>query len=594
MVQFRFPDAVKAVETWLDALGTAGAVKLHRSPKSKTFEWQLDLVELGYPISSVRLRISELFPAKPCELYVPAELCTKLPHVEEDGRVCLDEICQTADFSDPIAAVLRAVDRFKTELLENSANSEWCRKELHAERLSYWDRFCTLRRKSAQGRPHPRATLISMEPVDDWAEGQIAAFIPKGSRERRIDVQVVTLSSNSAVETANRHGFSSGVLVKGSAVFVRIPVDYEWTPSTWPRDFVDLENLVRTASSGQRSVIEWLAGTGWVDDSDDGALLLEKTDFPIGLKPLLIVLCHGEELYGYQISLPPVPRLTAPQIAPLVATRFDATWALTRGHAATTFHARRLQRVLVLGAGSLGSPVIDSLARAGVGQIDIVDSQLFEPANVSRHLLGMSSIRQSKAAAIASRLNKDIPAITVRGHRAEAQQWMTENCTPGKFDLVLDLTAESSVRMYLSVTRTELFEDTVVIHAWVEPFCSAVHVVASTLIDPWPATDPVLECVNVADFTEASVKVNLPACSEGFHPYGSADIVQAAGFAAERIIDILDVGLAESTVWSSIRARAFFDALDMPVKTKDIVPKSGGVRDGIMITRPLQGLLPDV
>ncbi len=594
MVQFRFPDAVKAVETWLDALGTAGAVKLHRSPKSKTFEWQLDLVELGYPISSVRLRISELFPAKPCELYVPAELCTKLPHVEEDGRVCLDEICQTADFSDPIAAILRAVDRFKTELLENSANSEWCRKELHAERLSYWDRFCTLRRKSAQGRPHPRATLISMEPVDDWAEGQIAAFIPKGSRERRIDVQVVTLSSNRAVETANRHGFSSGVLVKGSAVFVRIPVDYEWTPSTWPRDFVDLENLVRTASSGQRSVIEWLAGTGWVDDSDDGALLLEKTDFPIGLKPLLVVLCHGEELYGYQISLPPVPRLTAPQIAPLVATRFDATWALTRGHAATTFHARRLQRVLVLGAGSLGSPVIDSLARAGVGQIDIVDSQLFEPANVSRHLLGMSSIRQSKAAAIASRLNKDIPAITVRGHRAEAQQWMTENCTPGKFDLVLDLTAESSVRMYLSVTRTELFEDTVVIHAWVEPFCSAVHVVASTLIDPWPATDPVLECVNVADFTAASVKVNLPACSEGFHPYGSADIVQAAGFAAERIIDILDVGLAESTVWSSIRARAFFDALDMPVKTKDIVPKSGGVRDGIMITRPLQGLLPDV
>lgn len=594
MVQFRFPDAVKAVETWLDALGTAGAVKLHRSPKSKTFEWQLDLVELGYPISSVRLRISELFPAKPCELYVPAELCTKLPHVEEDGRVCLDEICQTADFSDPIAAVLRAVDRFKTELLENSANSEWCRKELHAERLSYWDRFCTLRRKSAQGRPHPRATLISMEPVDDWAEGQIAAFIPKGSRERRIDVQVVTLSSNSAVETANRHGFSSGVLVKGSAVFVRIPVDYEWTPSTWPRDFVDLENLVRTASSGQRSVIEWLAGTGWVDDSDDGALLLEKTDFPIGLKPLLVVLCHGEELYGYQISLPPVPRLTAPQIAPLVATRFDATWALTRGHAATTFHARRLQRVLVLGAGSLGSPVIDILARAGVGQIDIVDSQLFEPANVSRHLLGMSSIRQSKAAAIASRLNKDIPAITVRGHRAEAQQWMTENCTPGKFDLVLDLTAESSVRMYLSVTRTELFEDTVVIHAWVEPFCSAVHVVASTIFDPWPATDPVLECVNVADFTAASVKVNLPACSEGFHPYGSADIVQAAGFAAERIIDILDVGLAESTVWSSIRARAFFDALEMPVKTKQIVPKSGGVRDGIMITRLLHELLPDV
>jgi molybdopterin/thiamine biosynthesis adenylyltransferase len=345
---------------------------------------------------------------------------------------------------------------------------------------------------------------------------------------------------------------------------------------------------------GERSVIEWLADTGWADTSEDAALLLEKTDIPVGLKPLLVVLCHGDELYGYQISVPPVPRITAPQVSPLVITRIDAKWALTRGHATTTFDARQLKRVLVLGAGSLGSPIIDILARAGVGRIDIVDSQLFEPANVSRHFLGMSSVRQSKAAAIAARLTKAVPAIAVCGHRAEAQKWMTENCTPGKFDLVLDLTAESSVRIFLSMTRAKLFEEAVVIHAWVEPFCSAAHVVASTPSTPWPATDPALECVNAADFTAASVKVRLPACSDGFHPYGSADIVQAAGFAAERIIDILDLGLAESTVWSYIRARAFFDALGVPVKTKSIVPSLGGVRDGVMITRPLRELVADV
>lgn len=591
MALFRFPDAVATVESWLDGLGTAVAVKLPRSAASKTLEWMLDLHELGYPISNVRLRVSELFPAKPCELYVPADLCLRLPHVEEDGRVCLDEICQSIDFANPIAAVLRAVERFKTELLENSANEEWRRKELHAERLSYWGRFCTLRQKSHRGRPRPRATLVCMAPVKQWAEGRIAAFIPKGSRQRRIDVQIVTLSSTDPVEMANRYNLNSGSLVKGNAMFVRIRDDFEWTPMMWPQDFVQLEALVGIATAGQRSVMGWLARIGWADDSKIAALLLEKAKIPAGYKPLLVVLCHGEELYGYQISPPTVPLITAPQAAPVVISRIDATWALTRDHATTAFDVRQAKKILVLGAGSLGSPVVDILARSGVGTIDIVDSQLMEPPNVSRHLLGMSSIRQSKAKAIAARLNKDIPAVTVYGHLAEAQQWMTEHCTPRKYDLVIDLTAESSVRIFLAKTRVSLFGDAVIVHAWVEPFCSAAHVVASNLETPWPDTDPALACVNVADFTSSSVKVNLPACSDGFHPYGSADIMQAAGFSAERIIGILDVGLTVSTVWSFVRTQAFFDTLDLPVTTKAIVPESGGPRDGMMITRYLQEML---
>lgn len=591
MALFRFPEAVKAVESWLDGLGATIAIKLPRSAASKTLEWQLDLRELGCPIISVRLRLSELFPATPCELYVPADLCLKLPHVEEDGRVCLDEICQYVDFANPVAAVLRAVQRFKTEFLENSANEGWRRKELHSERLSYWGRFCTLRQKSVRGRPRPRATFLSMEPVGQWAEGRIAAFIPKGSRDRRIDVQIVTLSSIDPVETANRYGLNCGALVKGNAMFVRLRDDFEWTPLTWPQDFLQLEALVGIATAGKQSLLEWLARAGWADNSDGAALLLEKTKIPTGPKPLLVVLCHGDELYGYQISPPAVPRITAPQAAPIMISRIDATWALTRGHATAAFDARQRKRVLVLGAGSLGSPIIDVLARSGVGTIDIVDSQIMEPPNVSRHILGISSIRQSKAKAIAARMNKDIPAVKAHGHLAEAQQWMTEHCAPGKYDLVLDLTAESSVRIFLAKTRASLFSDTVIVHAWVEPFCSAAHVVASNLNTPWPETDPALACVNAADFTLASVKVNLPACSDGFHPYGSADIIQAAGFSAERIIDVLDVGLPASTVWSFVRTQAYFNALDLPVTTKAIVPTCGGPRDGIMITRSLKEML---
>ncbi|BDT60208.1 hypothetical protein MasN3_37020 [Massilia varians] len=101
-------------------------------------------------------------------------------------------------------------------------------------------------------------------------------------------------------------------------------------------------------------------------------------------------------------------------------------------------------------------------------------------------------------------------------------------------------TAESSVRIFLSHARKALLGATVVVHAWVEPYCAAADVVATTLDAPWPSSDPAGARVNAVDFSGAQVRVHLPACSDGFHPYGSADIVQAADFTAERVVSILD------------------------------------------------------
>lgn len=591
MSLFRFPDAVRTVESWLDGVGSSFANKLKRSSASKTLEWELDLREEGYPIESARIRLGALFPAVPCELYVAAELCLQLPHVEEDGRVCLDEVCQPSDFDRPIAAVIRAITRFKTELLQRSSNAEWREKELHAERLSYWNRFCDQRQKSPRGRPRPRTTLVNMVDVDEWTEGEIAAFAPKGSRDRRIHTQVVTFGETDPVELANRHGFTSGTLVKGSAVFVRLPEEFRWSPLTWPQNFHELEKLVRSITQSHHSIAEWLSDKGWVDTSEEAVKASKSDKIGIGTKPLLVVFCHGRELYGYQISQSIVSLVTLPHAAPIKIVRVDPTWSLTRDYSTSAFSRRQGKHVLAIGTGSLGSPIIDVLARAGVGAIDIVDAQVFGPENVSRHLLGMSSILKGKASEMAARIRKEIPGVEVRGYPGDARTWCAENCKPGKYDLVIDLTAESSVRIFLAHVRAALLGDTPVVHAWVEPHCAATHIVATVAREPWPASDPASTRVNAADYSAARMRVNLPACSEGFHPYGSADVLQAAGFSAERILDILDNGLVTSTVWSSIRSQAFFDSLGVPISTKAIVPGQGGPRDGIMLTRMLTDVL---
>lgn len=591
MSSFSFPDAVIAVESWLDGAGSAFATKVARSQSAGTLEWNLDLKSLGYPAGFVRVVVGPLFPALPCELFVDPDLCLQLPHIEEDGRVCLGEASQPHDFNDPVGAVKLALERFKAELLELSSNKAWCEAQFHKERLSYWSRFCYLRQKSPRGRPRPRVSLASVPPVEAWAEGEVAAFIPKGSRHRRIRTQVITGNEANPAELAARHGFDNGTVVRGSALFIRLPIEFPWTPSTWPRTFLDLEMLVQSTTGGEKSVAAWLQSCGWHDKSPGATERLRKANLPEGTKPLVVVLCHGQEQYGYQISQSTVSLVTTPHAAPIKLVRIDPAWSLTRDRDLVAFTQRKQKTVLVLGAGSLGSPVIESLARSGIGTLHIVDSQLFEAPNISRHSLGMSSVLQGKATAIATRLQKEIPGLQIKGFGADARTWSAQHCQPGTYHLVLDLTAESAVRSFLAHTRNKLFGDTVVIHAWVEHFCAAFHVVATTTALPWPSDDPAGDQVNVADYSAASSRVQLPACSDGFHPYGSADIVQAAGFAAERILTVVDDGIAESTVWSFVRAQSFFDTLGMPIKTRKIVPNQGGPRDGVMLTRSMADVL---
>ena len=69
----------------------------------------------------------------------------------------------------------------------------------------------------------------------------------------------------------------------------------------------------------------------------------------------------------------------------------------------------RTKRVLVAGCGGLGGHIIDQLARIGVGQLRVVDGDVFEPSNLNRQLLatydtvGMLKVESAKARILSAR-----------------------------------------------------------------------------------------------------------------------------------------------------------------------------------------------
>ncbi|MBG6056215.1 adenylyltransferase/sulfurtransferase [Salinibacterium sp. CAN_S4] len=111
-------------------------------------------------------------------------------------------------------------------------------------------------------------------------------------------------------------------------------------------------------------------------------------------------------------------------------------------------------RVLVIGAGGLGSSVIPSLAAAGVGTIGIVDDDTVELSNLHRQLMhGMSDVGHRKVASAVATVGALNPSTTVIAV-PERLTAATALDLFSAFDLVLDGSDNFATRYLASDAAT--------------------------------------------------------------------------------------------------------------------------------------------
>lgn len=568
--QTPFDVAAGALQSWLDGEGAAFATRTTQpDPHRKRASWDLVLQHATLGSQRVQFTIPRDFPASVPLLYFDKSLCLALPHIEETGRFCHGVEPSPQDYANPIgaaSAVLEALNDF----WQNSNDAAWVLSEFHRERLSYWQRFCEKFRIERK-LPTPQEVRVALSPLEGPTEGQLASYFLQGPNSRS-KLLLATVGDTDPHVLAARHGWPVGTVIRGHVLFVPVPSNVRWTPSDWPQSFGQLESLVAQVTDHHQSVVHWIES--------------KQDDQP---HPFMVVLVQDKVCYGYIVTPAPVPKLTLPGVAPVVVDRVDADWALSRDYQLPVLTARRQKRVLVLGCGSLGAPVAELLARGGVGELHLLDKEGFEAENCSRHLLGASDIGVPKANALAKRLRMLIPDLTVKPYFALAADWVQHVCRPGVYDFVLDCTGESSIRVMLSHFRDLAIGPCPIVHAWVEPFCAATHVVHLAATDTWP-TDELGAKIAAAQWPQ-DARVNLHACGAGFHPYGAADIWQSAGYTAERVLAVLDGKVQQSVVWSSIRSRAYFESLGVEVVLGGMVPESPSTFDSSQVTRTLADLL---
>jgi sulfur-carrier protein adenylyltransferase/sulfurtransferase len=103
-------------------------------------------------------------------------------------------------------------------------------------------------------------------------------------------------------------------------------------------------------------------------------------------------------------------------------------------------------RVLVIGAGGLGSPTLLYLAAAGVGTIGIVEFDVVDESNLQRQIIhGQSDIGRSKAQSARDSIREINPLVEVRLHELRLEPSNAVNLFR-QYDLILDGTDNFATR----------------------------------------------------------------------------------------------------------------------------------------------------
>jgi adenylyltransferase/sulfurtransferase len=103
-------------------------------------------------------------------------------------------------------------------------------------------------------------------------------------------------------------------------------------------------------------------------------------------------------------------------------------------------------RVLCIGAGGLGSPVIQYLAAAGVGTLGVADDDVVERSNLQRQVVhGESDVGRSKVDSAADFVAEQNPDVTVERHETRVTSGNVESLVDG-YDVVVDGSDNFSTR----------------------------------------------------------------------------------------------------------------------------------------------------
>ncbi len=317
----------------------------------------------------------------------------------------------------------------------------------------------------------PAPLVVSCEDADTfrlWSKVNEVVGVVTFRQLRREDPSVLVVSSFSDLRGATKlipawgialrapEGLRQGIWIRADAVPYVLP----WGgPYTWG----ELRTVARVRGSDLDKVLMW-AFRAFLDGGDCIVLLGFPIPATVGSAATLL---HWQPLMIRGVptlaSVPPgFERSSRGRrhfiLNRLIPDRTQVPWLRTENWHSDTISSRgRLPmtltdaKVLMIGAGALGSAVAELLVRGGVRKVLLMDDDVLQAGNLVRHVLSLKDVGEKKAGALVRRLNDISPhaeTVLLSGRFPPSEQDAVSQAAGA--DIVIETTGDNDVLAALS------------------------------------------------------------------------------------------------------------------------------------------------
>jgi hypothetical protein len=464
-----------------------------------------------------------------------------MPHTEHDGVLCLEQDGTTFDHTRPIDVVEYELARAASLIQELQGGQHQGDFARDFER--YWNHYA---------HTSDALVLSLLEKIPAVQHVQAA----------RVGRMVVVADPPERAVQWIRNRFGADAAPERTAV-VLCPLAQTPKPSEYPTDGASLFKYLDRACP-QGALFARQIAKNWPREVLV-VFCIDRTPKPaaLGAIRLSVAMTRSQGKKRHRLAKDESGGVAsqwaaAVKVERLSVRRAEAAWVHGRY---TDAHRPQLstKAVAVIGVGSLGARVAQLLAQSGIGKLSLIDADVFELVNSSRHALGADSLGHNKAEAVASMIRRSLPHH--EGIVAYPQTWQQlfrdkpEVLT--RANLILSLTGNWNADVALSDLQHSAVPMPSVIYGWVEPYACAAHAVLLK------AAGPCLRC-HFSDTGRPDRRVTewpedvetVPVCGAVHTPFGAAALGFAQAMLASMAIDALlsNSEAGEWRVWTSAEA----------------------------------------
>jgi molybdopterin/thiamine biosynthesis adenylyltransferase len=216
----------------------------------------------------------------------------------------------------------------------------------------------------------------------------------------------------------------------------------------------------------------------------------------------------------------------------------------------------RDKKILIVGAGSLGSYIISELPKIGVKNITIIDPDDINMENIMRHSLGANYSNYSKVFSMKFDLELEYPEVEVNINKSKFNVDNMQEYNLSEYDLIIIATGGTDYMIKLNKAFKELKIDTPVLFTWIESRGIGVHALAVNY-----NRTGCFNCLytnsdtNKAHFSNKNYKDELTGtgCGGVINQYGNIVLLKGSAMILNIILDMLNSNKINDNILFSVK-----------------------------------------